>query len=172
MSIGNWRGCVAFTLQAEGGLVDDPNDPGGLTNFGISQRAYPGVDIRGLTAEAASNIYHRDYWERVAGDSLPMGVDLMVFDMAVNAGVAESARILQGCVGAAQDGVIGDGTLAAVATACASDNTMGLIDILANAQRAYYESLPEWPIYGAGWGARVTKRHGVARVMAWPSSPA
>lgn len=165
MSIGNWQRCVAFTLEQEGGLVDDPNDPGGLTNFGISQRAYPGVDIRGLTAATASDIYGRDYWARVAGDSLPIGVDLMVFDMAVNAGVERSAEILQGCVGAAQDGAIGPATLGAVQQACAADNGAGLVSLLATRQQGFYESLGGWSIYGAGWGARVVRRQARAAAM-------
>lgn len=165
MTIGNWRGCVAFTLEQEGGLVDDPADPGGLTNFGISQTAYPNVDIRGLTAATASDIYRRDYWERVAGDSLPVGVDLMLFDMAVNAGVAESARILQGCVGAAQDGAIGPATLEAVRDACAADSGAGLVNLLATRQQDYYEGLAKWSVFGAGWGARVVRRQSRAAAM-------
>lgn len=154
MSSANWPTCIAFTLAQEGGLVDDPADPGGLTNFGISQRAYPNVDIRGLTAAAASDIYRRDYWNAVSGDSLPIGLDLMVFDMAVNAGVGRSAMILQGCIGVTADGAIGPMTLLAAAGA---DPAMTVAS-LGSAQLDYYESLDGWSTFGEGWGARVQRR--------------
>lgn len=78
----------AFTLVVgiEAGLVDDPKDPGGLTKFGISQRQYPKVDIRGLTLDGARAIYQRDYWNAHNLDSLEYGKALLVFDCAVNGG--------------------------------------------------------------------------------------
>ena len=54
--------CIAHVLAAEGGLVNDPKDPGGVTKFGISQRSYPALDIRALTLDDAKTIYQRDYW--------------------------------------------------------------------------------------------------------------
>ena len=44
---------INYVLENEGGVVDDPNDPGGLTNFGISQKQYPDLDIRDLTRDQA-----------------------------------------------------------------------------------------------------------------------
>ncbi len=162
MSAGNWAACVAFTLGEEGGLCDDPGDPGGLTNFGISQRAYPDVDIRGLTREGAGAIYRRDYWAHVRGDELPPGVDLMVFDMAVNAGVARSAEILQRCLGVDADGVIGEAqTMPAVRSAV----PRALVRALGAAQLAFYESLPGWNEFGRGWGGRVARRQAAALGM-------
>ena len=75
-----------FVLSAEGGLVDDGSDPGGLTKFGISQRAYPNLDIRELTIEGAKALYRKDYWNRFSCDKLPPGIALLVFDAAVNQG--------------------------------------------------------------------------------------
>lgn len=158
MSSANWSACIAFTLREEGGLVDNPDDPGGLTNYGISQRAYPNVDIRGLTATTASDIYHRDYWNAVSGDSLPAGIDLMVFDMAVNAGVRRSAMILQSCLGVDVDGGIGPMTLLAARGADAA----ATVAALGAAQLAYYESLGGWSEFGEGWGARVQRRQTTA----------
>lgn len=162
MSAGNWNDCIAFTLREEGGLVDRLGDSGGLTNFGISQAAYPHLDIAGLTPEGAAAIYWRDYWERVAGSDLPLGVDLMVFDMAVNAGVAQSGMILQRCVGATPDGVIGGATMAAVADTAPTS----LVVALGAAQLAFYESLSGWAEFGAGWSARCARRSAEARAMA------
>jgi lysozyme family protein len=55
---------LAFTLRWEGGLSQDPDDPGGTTKYGISARAHPEVDVRNLTLEDAKEIYRKEYWER------------------------------------------------------------------------------------------------------------
>lgn len=78
--------CIEFVLAEEGGTVNDPHDPGGLTKYGISQRSYPDVDILRLTLDDATAIYRRDYWDKIRGDELPAGIDLLVFDSAVNQG--------------------------------------------------------------------------------------
>ena len=64
MSAEAFAKAIAFTLQREGGHVNDPDDPGGETNFGLSKRAYPYLDIAGLTLDQATHIYRRDYWDR------------------------------------------------------------------------------------------------------------
>lgn len=79
-----------FTLKAEGMYVNDPRDPGGETNFGISKRAYPQLDIKNLTREQAADIYRRDYWQRAGCDSLPWPLSACVFDAAVNCGVGRA----------------------------------------------------------------------------------
>lgn len=76
-----------IVLAFEGGLVNDPADPGGITKFGISQRAYPTLDIANLTLEDASVIYQRDYWEPLGLDGKPWGTALMKFNCGVNQGV-------------------------------------------------------------------------------------
>ena len=169
MSAADWTTCIAFTLAAEGGLVDDPRDPGGLTNFGISQAAFPKVDIRGLTPAKASVIYHDHYWQPISGDDprLVPGVDLMVFDMAVNAGIGGSARILQRCVGVEADGAIGPMTLLAVKGAHAAS----LITSLSAAQLAYYQGLSGWTTFGQGWSARVSERTAHANAMVLGDTP-
>ena len=53
---------VYDTLDHEGGYVNDPTDPGGETNYGISKRAYPKIDIKALTKHEAVKIYYKDYW--------------------------------------------------------------------------------------------------------------
>ena len=80
----NFEQCLAHVLRSEGGYVNDPNDPGGETNMGISKRAYPHENIKGMTRARAATIYRRDYWDAVQGDSLPAGLDLVAFDPAVN----------------------------------------------------------------------------------------
>lgn len=84
-----------FVLRSEGGYVNHPSDPGGETNFGISKRAYPSLDIRAMTAEQAREIYLRDYWRPLSLDSIPPALALTVMDAAVNRGVVYAARLLQ-----------------------------------------------------------------------------
>lgn len=102
---------VTLIFDFEGGLVEDPTDPGGLTNFGISQRSYPKLDIRHLTRDQARDIYRRDYWDRCRCDDLPHGVDFLVFDMAVDQGADVAVSLLQGIIGAKKDGIVGTETI-------------------------------------------------------------
>lgn len=85
-------------LQKEGGYANDKVDRGGKTKFGISQKAYPDVDISKLTLPQAVAIYKRDYWDKIGGDKLPESVALNAFDAAVNQGVgfAKSALARSG----------------------------------------------------------------------------
>jgi lysozyme family protein len=115
---------IPKTLAFEGGYGDDPADPGGETNFGISKAAYPDVDIANLTRDDAIDIYHQDYWLHPRIDQLPDSVAGKVFDMAVNMGPVTAIRLWQGCLndmGAnpplIEDGRIGPATIAASTTA-------------------------------------------------------
>lgn len=81
---------LKFVLEREGGYVNDAADPGGETNLGISKRAYPNLDIRNLTPELAGMIYRSDYWNAAGCDALTPGMALVVFDSAVNVGVARA----------------------------------------------------------------------------------
>lgn len=103
-----------WLLPWEGGYVDDPDDLGGETKYGISKRAYPHLDIANLTSDQAGRIYHRDYWKAARCDQLPAGVAHMVFDAAVNHGAFRAQQLLQELVGTKVDGIIGPKSLAAV----------------------------------------------------------
>ena len=86
---------IEKVLEPEGGIVDDPTDAGGLTNMGISQRAYPDEDIRGLTVERAKELYKRDYWDRYRTGSLPDRLRHIFVDMCINMGGGRAIKILQ-----------------------------------------------------------------------------
>lgn len=140
---------VSHVLKMEGGLVDNPSDPGGLTNFGISQRAYPQMDIRNLTQSQAAQIYHEDYWEKIHGDELPDPVAFALLDYAVNSGVGAAIRGLQRAIGAPVDGIMGPDTIrlaripVAVVPALSTDRILMLM------------KLPVWSSFGKGWTSRI-----------------
>jgi lysozyme family protein len=131
---------IPIILRHEGGLIDDPKDSGGLTNFGISQRSYPEVDIRALTAATASDIYRRDWWDRYNyGAILAQALAVKIFDTAVNLGAPRAHRMVQEVLGVAQDGVIGPLTLNLLNTV----NSLNIIVSLQNRQAQFYRDLVE-----------------------------
>ncbi len=154
--------CIPFILAAEGGLVNHPKDPGGLTNFGISQRRYPDLDIRALTLDQAKALYARDFWRPIQGDDLPAGLDLVVFDHAITAGPATAIKLLQGLTATPADGIMGPLTLAGVA----GHDDQALIADYGEARLDYYRSLQNWRHFGAGWTRRVHRMRRAALAMA------
>ena len=86
---------MTAVLGYEGGYVNDPNDPGGETNWGISKRAYPNLDVKNLTRDGAIQIYRRDYWDALGCDRFPSVIAIALFDAAVNQGPVAAVRILQ-----------------------------------------------------------------------------
>lgn len=140
---------VTATLAQEGGYVNDPRDPGGETNFGISKRAYPAIDIKALTRDDAIAIYFRDYWQPIHGDALPYPVALVLFDIRVNGGAG--VKWLQEALGVTADGVLGPATLAA---ANASTDPAGLAGRILRRRVLFYSSLPTFAAFGAGWVQR------------------
>lgn len=90
---------VEKVLAHEGGYVNDPHDPGGETNFGISKRSYPKLDIRSLNRYQATLIYYTDWWQRYGYDMIADdALAAKVFDFAVNMGPARAGKILQEAV--------------------------------------------------------------------------
>ena len=135
----------------EGGYSNDPKDPGGETNWGISKRSYPNVDIKKLTREGAKAIYLRDFWNRISADSLNDGVAYQLFDFAVNSGIETAVRYFQRVVGVADDGHWGPVSAKAAAAMSESDQIMRL-----NAERLdFMTRLKNWPDHGRGWARRI-----------------
>jgi hypothetical protein len=161
--------CMPFIFKAEGGYSDNPADPGGPTNFGITLatlRAYEGDpnltadDVKKLTPAVAKEIYRTAYWNRMQCGALPAGLDLEVFDFGVNSGPAESVKTLQRLVGVTQDGSVGPITLAAVR----QFNVGDLIARFAQARLAFYQSL-NMPEFEQGWATRVAQIQTAAAKM-------
>lgn len=152
MSAGNFEACMAVVKPYEGGYVNHPKDPGGETNYGISKRAFPNLNIKNLTWTDALKIYRKSYWEPIKGELLPKGVDLVVLDPAINSGVSRGAKLLQASVaGLKVDGVIGVQTLAAVR---ASD-PIKVIQQVSHRRLSFLQSLSTWKTFSRGWSARV-----------------
>ncbi len=112
----NFEIAMEHVFEWEGGEVNDPADPGGHTKFGISKRAYPGLDIGSLTKDQAARIYRRCYWDPIRGSDGLLDQDQAntLFDFAVNAGVRTAVLVAQRISGTTMDGSFGPKTLAAV----------------------------------------------------------
>jgi lysozyme family protein len=140
-------------LSHEGGYVNHPNDPGGETNWGISKRSYPALNIRKLLRDDAIEIYRRDFWKRVRGDDLPQQFAFQALDSAVNHGIGNTVRWMQRAAGVADDGVFGPITLAAINSTDEDD-----LVLLFNAERLeFYTKLSTFRTFGAGWVRRVAE---------------
>jgi lysozyme family protein len=140
-------------LGNEGGYVNDPNDPGGETNWGISKRSYPNVDIKALTREGAKRIYRTDFWDRTSMDDYDPAIAFQVFDIAVNSGIETAVRMLQRAAGVADDGHVGAITIAAVKALSVTDMLMLLI-----AERLeFWAKLSTWDRFGRGWSRRAAQ---------------
>ena len=145
----------ARLLGHEGGFSDHKADPGGKTQFGITERVarahgFTG-DMRTLTRDEAKRIYRADYWEPVRADELPQQVRFDVFDGAVNSGVKQSIKWLQRAAGVTDDGVIGPKTLAAVHA-----QTPDRVAKRYNGHRLrFMKDLKNWPSFSRGWAERI-----------------
>jgi lysozyme family protein len=138
--------CLAFVLKAEGGFNDDPADPGGATNKGVTQRVYDAYRTKnGLPTQSVeliedgevSDIYKSEYWEPTSCDQLPAGVDLCVFDFAVNAGDTRSEETLQQALEVTVDGQIGPQTI----TAAQAADPLALANHMLDLRKAFYQAL-------------------------------
>ncbi|TDX30771.1 putative peptidoglycan binding protein [Modicisalibacter xianhensis] len=142
-------------LGHEGGYVDHPDDPGGRTNWGITQRTalangYLG-DVRHLTRDQAKEIYRTAFWQRVKADQYDFALAFNLFDAAVNHGIGNAIRMLQRAVGVADDGIVGPVTLGAINAMCVDDALLRF-----NAERLrFYTKLSTFGTFGRGWVNRV-----------------
>lgn len=147
-------------MPHEGGYVNDPRDPGGETNWGISKRSYPHLNIRELTREDAKAIYFEDFWRSIKPERYADGVQFQMLDFAINSGIGTAIRHLQKAVGVSDDGQWGPHSQGALARMSESDVIMLLI-----AERIEFMTYRKnWDAAGKGWMRRMAKnlRHGAA----------
>lgn len=169
---------LARILVYEGGKVNDPQDPGGKTNQGVTQRTYNAwmrqqgkmpLDVYNIPDASRDAIYKGEYWDQIQGDVLPVGLDLVVFDAAVNSGPGQATKWLQAClVGIDVDGVLGTKTLDAVAGLKGDGAIDDLIQTYCAHRLATLQRLKTWPRFGVGWHARIANVMKTA--MAWLDS--
>lgn len=130
---------IVFTLDNEGGYCNNPSDPGGETNFGITKKSYPFLDIKNLTKKEATDIYKRDYWDPYEFDEInDFFVCRKFFDMSVNMGYSKSAKLLQKAQGKLNvDGIIGPVSLEKINC----DNQNDLLARYKSCLAKYYKDL-------------------------------
>lgn len=159
MTASNFDAALGVTLVYEGGFSDNPHDPGGATNLGITGRtlaAWRGhsvtsADVKALTRAEAAAIYRKQYWDAIDGDSLPSGVDLSVWDAGVNSGAGAAKKWL---------------TRATRAT------PVETIHAFAAVRLSFLEALKTWRYFGAGWGRRVAGIEALSVKWALAENPA
>jgi len=165
----NFANSLSFTLEHEGGWSDDPRDPGGATMKGITigtftkymKRPVTKDELKNITNQQLSNIYRSMYWDVCKCDELPSGLDLAVFDFAVNAGLGRAIKILQGVCGVERDGSIGPVTIKAAKESKAST----MVSDYNAARSSFYRGLKGFPDFGKGWLRRVTDCEFAAQQM-------
>lgn len=159
----NFHRAFNLVLKEEGGFVNNPKDPGGMTNLGVTKKAWEEwigrpvteADMRALVPAQVLPFYREKYWNACRCNDLYSGLDYLIFDIAVNSGTGRAAKFLQSAVGVEADGAIGSRTISAVRK-CSLD----LIDIICNCRDSFWKSLPTFPTFGKGWlarGARVRR---------------
>lgn len=161
MAAGNFDKCLKFTLQFEGGFVNNPKDPGGPTNLGVTQATLSNflgrqasiAEVKALTPDKVAPIYKLKYWDHVGGDNLPVGVDLAVFDFGVHSGPSRGVIGLQRALGVADDGKPGDVTFKAANKA----DPKATVNAVCDGRQKFLEQLKVFKSFGPGLTSRVVK---------------
>jgi len=166
----NFDKCLEMLLKHEGGFVNHPEDPGGITNLGVTKNVYERWigrkvsedEMRALTPDDVAPIYKKNYWDKCKCDELPSGADWSVFDWAVNSGSGRPAKAIQRIVGAKQDGAIGPKTL----TMIANQEPKFIIEKMYDQRQSFYEGLKTFETFGRGWTRRNQETKEAALEMA------
>lgn len=167
----NFDASLALVLKHEGGYSFDKRDPGGATNFGVTQTTYdlwridhqlPTQTVKCITPAEICALYKSRFWDRLRCDDMPSGLDYALFDFAVNSGPARAARYLQEILEVDIDGKIGPATLAAIG----ADDPKILIEALCDMRQMFLQKLPTCQYFGKGWARRVAEVRAKAKEMA------
>jgi lysozyme family protein len=150
---------IKIVLKNEGGYSNSRTDKGGETNYGISSRAYPAIDIKNLTIGGAIEIYYNDYWRPMnLGGIMDDDLILQVFDMGVNSGIRIAIKLLQRLVGVPDDGFVGNETLGAI-----KEFNGNILDEFIKRRKLFYVTLvqnhPEQRPNLKGWLNRISNTH-------------
>lgn len=157
----DFQSCLSLVLHSEGGFANNRLDPGGATNFGITQRVFDAyrrlhrllpISVRYISTTDVATIYRGQYWDAVQGDQLWPGLDYCLFDEAVNSGPKKSIIDLQVALGVTADGVFGMVTLAALHGV---NDRAALLNKICDLRLNWLHRLATWRVFGRGWSARV-----------------
>ena len=159
----NFDKCLEKLLVHEGGFVNHPSDPGGMTNLGVTKQVWEEwvghpvseKEMRNLTPLMVAPLYKRKYWDACRADELVSGLDYAVFDCAVNSGVGRAIKLLQSCVGATPDG--GYGSITSALVKKASSDPARLIELYCAKRLEFMQALKSFPVFGKGWSRRVAE---------------
>ena len=159
--LSNWPTSLTLMLKSEGGFVNHPSDPGGMTNLGVTKKAWEAyvgrqadeAEMRALTPEIVAPFYKTKYWDACKCDQLPLGLDYAVFDFAVNAGVSRASKTMQTALGTAADGIVGPATIG-VAVNADPDH---FLEKFSAAKEQFYRGLSTFDHFGKGWLRRVSE---------------
>jgi lysozyme family protein len=168
----NFDKCLAMLLVHEGGFVNHPSDPGGMTNLGVTKQVWQEwvghevseKEMRNLNPLMVSALYKRKYWDACHADELASGLDYCVFDTAVNSGVGRAIKLLQQAVGATPDGDYGSITAALVKEA--EKDPQKIISLFCQKRLDFLQALKTFPVFGKGWTRRVTEVKDKALLLA------
>lgn len=179
----NFPACLALTLAYEGGYVNNPKDPGGATNKGITIGTLRNlgidvdgdgdsdvIDLKAIRPADVEYVYRSFYWNPVQGDMLPKGLDHAVFDASVMSGVMRASQWLQRAVGVDDDGSIGPVSIRAVQS---KNDIIGLIHSVCDQRLAFCKVAKNrqtgallWTTFGKGWTSRIEQARNAALKMA------
>ena len=167
--LSNWPTSLALMLKSEGHFVNHPSDPGGMTNLGVTKKAWEAwvkhpvdeAEMRGLTPEIVAPFYKARYWDACKCDELPLGIDYAVFDFAVNAGANRASKTMQSALGTAADGIVGPATIGVAVNADPDE----FLEKFSAAKEQFYRNLPTFEHFGKGWLRRVAEVKNAAEGM-------
>jgi len=166
----NWDKSFAMVIKSEGGFVNNPKDPGGMTNLGVTRtnwqsylnRDVTEAEMRALTPDAVKPFYKSMYWDKIKGDQLPSGVDYAAYDLAVNSGTGKAAKYLQEIAGVTADGSIGPKSLEAINAL----DPVQTVKALCDKRMSFLKGLSTFDTFGKGWSIRVADVRDKASSMA------
>jgi lysozyme family protein len=172
---------LPFVLRWEGGFVDDPDDPGGRTNQGVTQKVYAGwrqrqglavQDVKLISKAEVTAIYETGYWVPPRCDLLSDPLNLVQFDTAVNMGVGRAVRFLQTAAACGVDGDFGPATERAV-QGCDQGS---LVAKYCDTREAFYRSLatrnPKLGKFLKGWLNRLNSLRAAAGLPGFEAAAA
>ena len=169
----NFAKAYRKTIAAEGGFSQHPLDPGGATMKGVTLKTYSAhlgrqatvEELKAIPEKHLLAIYGQGYWDKCRCDDLPSGLDVCVFDWAVNSGPRRAVRALQELAGVTPDGDVGPKTLAAVASWWGYYGPKTCIAMYQNERMEYLEDLPTFKVFGNGWTKRVIDMEQFAQTL-------